>query len=220
MAEIKPARSPPCTFADEQLGRFRLSAAGEWLMGNVIGYARVSTVDQNLDSQLDALKKAGAARIFTDKLSGSTTARPQLQACLAYLNRGDVLAVYSTDRLGRSVGDLIEIVGKLREQGIQFKSLTEPFDTTDHGGELFFHIVAAFAQMQRRQISEKTRAGLAAAKARGRSGGRPTVMTPNRVEHARQMRAEGVSFDDIAKLLGVGASSVKRALRAGERVVG
>ena len=105
-------------------------------MGNVIGYARVSTIDQNLDSQLDALQKAGAARVFTDKLSGSTTARPQLQACLAYLNPGDVLAVYSTDRLGRSIGDLIEIV-------------------------------AAFAQMQRRQISEKTRAGLAAAKARG-----------------------------------------------------
>lgn len=182
-------------------------------MGNVIGYARVSTVDQNLDSQLDALRRAGAARIFTDKLSGSTTARPQLQACLAYLNPGDVLAVYSTDRLGRSVGDLIEIVGRLREQGIQFKSLTEPFDTTDHGGELFFHIVAAFAQMQRRQISEKTRAGLAAAKARGRLGGRPTVMTPDRVELARRMRAEGKSFDDIAALLRVGASSVKRALR-------
>lgn len=183
-------------------------------MGNLIGYARVSTVDQNLDSQLDALRKAGAARIFTDKLSGSTTARPQLQACLAYLNPGDVLAVYSTDRLGRSVGDLIEIVGRLREQGIQFKSLTEPFDTTDHGGELFFHIVAAFAQMQRRQISEKTRAGLAAAKARGRFGGRPTVMTPDRIAHARQMRAEGKPYDDIAALLGVGASSVKRALRS------
>jgi DNA invertase Pin-like site-specific DNA recombinase len=103
-------------------------------VGNVIGYARVSTIDQNLDSQLDALRNAGAARIFTDKLLGSTTARPQLQACLAYLNPGDVLAVYSTDRLGRSIGDLIEIVGELRKQGIQFKSLTEPFDTTDHGG--------------------------------------------------------------------------------------
>ena len=122
-------------------------------MGDVIGYARVSTVDQNLDSA------AGA--------------------------------------------------------GIQFKSLTEPFDTTDHGGELFFHIVTAFAQMQRRQISEKTRAGLAAAKARGRLGGRPTVMDPDRVALAKQMRAEGKSFDDIAALLRVGASSVKRALREG-----
>lgn len=188
-------------------------------MGNVIGYARVSTVDQHLDSQLDALRKAGAARVFTDRLSGSTTARPQLQACLAHLNPGDVLAVYSTDRLGRSIGDLIEIVGALRERGIQFKSLTEPFDTTDHGGELFFHIVAAFAQMQRRQISEKTRAGMAAAKARGRVGGRPTVMSLDRVAHARGLRERGMSFDDIAKLLGVGASSVKRALRASERVL-
>lgn len=183
-------------------------------MGNVIGYARVSTVDQNLDSQLDALRRAGAARVFTDKLSGSTTARPQLQACLAYLNPGDVLAVYSTDRLGRSMGDLIEIVGRLQEQGVQFKSLTEPFDTTNHGGELFFHIVAAFAQMQRRQISEKTRAGLAAAKARGRLGGRPTVMTADRVATARQLREAGKAYDDIAALLGVGASSVKRALYA------
>lgn len=153
----------------------------EWLVGNVIGYARVSTVDRNVDSQLDALRKEGAVRIFTDKLSGSTTARPQLQACLAYLDRGDVLAVYSTDRLGRSVGDLIEIAGRLRDQGTQFKPLTEPFDTTDHGGELYFHIVATFAQMQRRRISENTRAGLAAAKARGDLGGRPTVMTPERI---------------------------------------
>jgi DNA invertase Pin-like site-specific DNA recombinase len=190
-----------------------MGRAGSGRVGNVIGYARVSTVDQNLDSQLDALRRAGAVRVFTDKLSGSTTARPQLQACLEYLNPGDVLAVYSTDRLGRSVGDLIEIVGKLREQGIQFKSLTEPFDTTDHGGELFFHIVAAFAQMQRRQISEKTRAGLAAAKARGRLGGRPTVMDSARIELARRMRSEGKSFDDIAMVLRVGASSVKRALR-------
>ena len=183
-------------------------------MGNVIGYARVSTVDQNLDSQLDALRKAGAARIFTYKLFGSTTARPQLQACLAYLNPGYVLAVYSIERLGRSVGDLIENVGRLRDQGIRFKSLTEPFDTTDHGGELFFHIVAAFAQMQRPQISEKTRDGLAAAKARGRLGGRPTAMGTDQVELAGRMRAEGKSFNDIAALLNVGASSVKRALRA------
>lgn len=181
-------------------------------MGNVIGYARVSTDDQVLDSQIHALKAAGAARIFTDKLSGKSTARPQLQACLDYLNPGDVLAVYSTDRLGRSVSDLIAIVEGLHARGIQFKSLTEPFDTTDFGGELFFHIVAAFAQMQRKQIVAKTKAGLEAARARGRVGGRPTVMTPERIEQARRMRAEGKTVAQVAEVLKVGTATVHRAL--------
>lgn len=181
-------------------------------MGNIIGYARVSTLDQNLHSQTDALTAGGAVRIFTDKLSGSTTARPQLQACLEYLNPGDVLLVYSTDRLSRSVGDLIGIVDQLRGRGVEFRSLTEPFDTTSPGGELFFHMVAAFAQMQRKQISEKTKAGLAAAAARGRRGGRPSVMTPERVEAARRMRGEGVTVDTIASTLGVGRATINRAL--------
>ena len=185
-------------------------------VGNTIGYARVSTDDQLLDSQTDALTKAGAVRIFTDKLSGATTARPQLQACLAYLNPGDVLAVYSTDRLGRSVTDLIDIVEGLHSRDIQFKSLTEPFDTTDIGGELFFHIVAAFAQMQRKQISAKTKAGLAAARARGRVGGRPTVMTPDKIRTAKRMRDDGDTIATIAATLSVGTATVKRALKKPE----
>jgi DNA invertase Pin-like site-specific DNA recombinase len=181
-------------------------------MGNIVGYARVSTLDQNLHSQTDALTAGGAVRIFTDKLSGATTARPQLQACLEYLNPGDVLLVYSTDRLSRSVGDFIGIVDQLRGRGVEFRSLTEPFDTTSPGGELFFHMVAAFAQMQRKQISEKTKAGLAAAAARGRRGGRPSVMTPERVEAAKRMRGDGVTVDTIASTLGVGRATINRAL--------
>jgi len=181
-------------------------------LGNIIGYARVSTEEQVLDSQLDALRAAGAVRIFTDKMSGKSIARPQLELCLEYLNPGDVLTVYSTDRLGRSVSDLIGIVEALHARGNEFKSLTEPFDTTDFGGELFFHIVAAFAQMQRKQIIAKTKAGLEAARARGRFGGRPTVMTPERINQARRMRADGKTVADIAAVLSVGTATVKRAL--------
>jgi DNA invertase Pin-like site-specific DNA recombinase len=120
-----------------------------------VGYTRVSTQDQNLHSQTDALTAAGATKIFTDKITGKNAARPGLVECMKYLrdNEGDVLLVYSTDRLGRSMTDLVQIVGELHRRGIQFRSLTEPFDTTTAGGELFFHICAAFAQMNGRIIS-------------------------------------------------------------------
>ncbi len=180
----------------------------------IVGYTRVSTQDQNLHSQTDALNAAGATKIFTDKLTGKNAARPGLDDCLAYLrdNEGDVLLVYSTDRLGRSMTDLVTIVGQLHARGIQFRSLTEPFDTTTAGGELFFHIIAAFAQMNGRIISERTTAGLVAARARGRNGGRPTVMTPERIAVAQRMRAEGATWDTIAGTLQVGSASVRRAL--------
>jgi DNA invertase Pin-like site-specific DNA recombinase len=179
-----------------------------------VGYTRVSTQDQNLHSQTDALTAAGATKIFTDKITGKNAARPGLDDCLAYLrdNEGDVLLVYSTDRLGRSMTDLVSIVGQLHQRGIQFRSLTEPFDTTTAGGELFFHICAAFAQMNGRIISERTTAGLAAAKARGRTGGRPTVMTPERIAVARRMRGEGATWESIANTLQVGNASIRRAL--------
>ncbi|WP_104169310.1 recombinase family protein [Cryobacterium sp. M23] len=178
----------------------------------VVGYTRVSTQDQNLHSQTDALTAAGAEQIFTDKMSGEKAARPGLDDCLKYLRADDVLLVYSTDRLGRSMTDLVMIVGELHRRNIQFRSLTEPFDTTTAGGELFFHICAAFAQMNGRIISERTTAGLAAAKARGRVGGRPTVMTPDRIAFAQQMRADGATWQTIAATLQVGSASVLRAL--------
>jgi DNA invertase Pin-like site-specific DNA recombinase len=165
-----------------------------------------------LHSQVDALKAAGAEQVFSDKLTGKNTDRPGLVDALKFLRAGDTLLVYSTDRLGRSMTDVVTIVTQLGERGVEFKSLTEPFDTTTPGGELFFHICAAFAQMNGRIISDRTRAGLAAAKARGRRGGRPTVMTPDRVKLARQMRAEKATWETIATALQVGVSSVRRAL--------
>lgn len=181
-------------------------------MANLIGYARVSTSDQNPELQQDALQNAGVARIFTDKASGATLERPQLQACLDYLNPGDVLVVWRIDRLGRSLTDIVSLVADLADHGVQFRSVTEAIDTTTPGGELVFHIFASLAQMERRLISERTKAGLAAARARGRMGGRPSVMTPERTEAAKQMRREGVSTARIARTLGVGRATVDRAL--------
>jgi DNA invertase Pin-like site-specific DNA recombinase len=183
-----------------------------------IGYTRVSTQEQNLNSQIDALKSAGAEHIFSDKLTGKNAARPGLVDAMKFLRTGDTLRVYSTDRLGRSMTDVVTIVNQLGERGVEFKSLTEPFDTATPGGELFFHICAAFAQMNGRIISDRTRAGLASAKARGRLGGRPTVMTPERIAIARHMRAEKATWETIATALGVGISSVRRALDAPEPV--
>ena len=181
---------------------------------NVIGYARVSTTEQNPALQHDALQAVGAVRIFTDYASGTSTARPQLQACLEYLQPGNVLAVWRIDRLGRSVPHLVDTVTALAERGVQFRSLTESIDTTTAGGELVFHIFAALAQMERRLLSERTHAGLDAARARGRVGGRPTVMTPERIETARKLREDDVPVTQIARTFGVGRATVTRALAA------
>lgn len=178
----------------------------------MVGYARVSTLEQDPALQHDALTAAGAVRVFTDYASGATAARPQLIACLDFLRPGDTLAVWRIDRLGRSVADLTTIVNDLGARGIQFRSLTEAIDTTTVGGELVFHIFAAVAQMERRLISERTRAGLAAARARGRAGGRPTVMTPERLAAAQAMRAQGMTLIQIAATLGIGRSSLVRGL--------
>ncbi|MGR6520108.1 recombinase family protein (plasmid) [Rhodococcus erythropolis] len=181
---------------------------------SIIGYARVSTLEQNPELQQHALRQAGAIRIFTDYESGSKTQRPQLAECLNYLreNDGDVLVVWKLDRLGRSVRHVIDTVHNLGDRGIAFRSLTEGFDTTTAGGEFLFHIMAALAQMERRMIVERTHAGLEAARRQGRHGGRPTVMTPERIELARTLREQGKSLDAIAATLGVGRSSVSRAL--------
>ena len=178
----------------------------------VVGYSRVSTLEQDPALQHDALTVAGAVRVFTDYASGATAARPQLIACLDFLRPGDTLAVWRIDRLGRSVADLTTIVNDLGACGIQFRSLTESIDTTTVGGELVFHIFAAVARMERRLISERTRAGLTAARARGRAGGRPTVMTRERLTAAQAMRAQGMTLIQIAATLGVGRSSLVRAL--------
>jgi DNA invertase Pin-like site-specific DNA recombinase len=181
-------------------------------MSNVIGYARVSTTEQNPALQLDALESVGAVRIFTDYCSGMSTERPELAKCLDYLQPGNVLAVWRVDRLGRSVPHLVSTVSALAARGVQFRSLTESIDTTTAGGELVFTIFAALAQMERRILSERTHAGLDAARARGRVGGRLTVMTKERTEAARKLRADGVPVTQIAGMFGVGRATVRRAL--------
>lgn len=150
--------------------------------------------------------------IFIDHASGATTDRPELISCLEYLNPGDTLLVWLIDRLGRSITDLIQLVSDLSDRGIQFRSLTEAIDTSTPGGELVFHIFAALAQMERRLLSERTRAGLAAARTRGHVGVRPTVVTAEKLEAARAMQAGGASYTVISSALEIGRSTVRRAL--------
>src|SRR2546429_6598125 len=147
----------------------------------LIGYARVSTTDQTVHLQRDALEKAGEAKIFTDTISGTTTERKGLDDTLSHLREGDTLVVWRLDRLGRSLKHLIETITTLSNQGIGFKSLTENIDTTTSGGKLIFHIFGALAEFERDIIRERTQAGLLAARARGRRGGRPKALTAKKV---------------------------------------
>lgn len=180
----------------------------------MIGYARVSTKEQNLGLQLDALKRAGAQRIFTDHAESSRRMdRSEWMACLDYLRAGDTLLVWRLDRLAGTETHMIQLVNELGSMGVDLKSLTEPeIDTTTPMGKALFGIVAVFAQLRVDTIRENTRAGLAHARANGRVGGRPTVMTPARVQQAQQMLKEGQSLAAIARVLGVGRSSVERSL--------
>ena len=182
-------------------------------MGNLIGYARVSTVDQNPQAQHDALDEAGATRIFVDHASGARADRPELAACLDYLRQGDTLVVGRLDRLGRSLAHLLDVVDQLRDRDIEFRSLTEGFDTSTSGGRLVFHVFAAVAEFERQLIRERTMAGLEAAKREGRTGGRPSVMTPGRLEAAQLMRQDGHSLRDIGSALDVSPSTIGRHLR-------
>ena len=180
----------------------------------VVGYARVSTRDQEPGSQERDLTRAGAVRVFVDHGESSRVRdRPQWVACLDYLRDGDTLVVRALDRLAGTTTMAIETITELHERGVNIKSLTEPdIDTTTAMGRALFGIVAVFAQLRVDTIRENTRRGLEHARAQGRLGGRPTVMTPERVTAAVQMRDAGSSVSAIARALGVGASSVARAL--------
>ncbi len=179
---------------------------------SIVGYARVSTERQDARMQVDALETAGSVRVFVDVSSGARADRPQLAAAFDYLRPGDVLTVWRLDRLGRSLRDLIDQVRAIEALGAGFRSLTEAIDTTTPGGRVMFHIFGALAEFERDLIRERTKAGLAAAAAVGRHPGRPTVMTPERVQAATQLRAQGRSLDFIARALGVGRGAVTRAL--------
>lgn len=183
-------------------------------MTNVVGYARVSRRDQNPEAQEAELRSAGASRVFVDHGESSRVMdRPQWLACLDYLREGDTLLVRRLDRLGGSERIIIETLHDLETRGVNIKSLTEPMiDTTTPMGRALFGIVAVFAQLRVDTIRENTRRGLVHARAQGRVGGRPSVMTPHKVEQARKMREAGDSYEKIAQVLSVGKSSVARAL--------
>lgn len=186
---------------------------------NFVGYARVSTDEQEPAMQVDALGKAGCAKIFIERASGASAERPELDYLKDYLRSGDTLVVWRLDRLGRSLKDLIEIVNWLEERGVMFRSLTELIDTSTPGGKLIFHVFASLAEFERELIRERTRAGLAAARSRGRTGGRPTAMTPTKTAIAKEMiektgqdgrRIHSVS--DVASVMNVSRATIYRAL--------
>lgn len=166
----------------------------------LIGYARVSTQDQTLDLQKDALKKIGCRQIFTDTASGSSTERPGLNEALKFLRQGDVLVVWRLDRLGRSLQHLIETVSRLQQQAIGFKSLTENIDTMTPGGKLIFHVFGALAEFERDLIRERTQAGLAAARARGKRGGRPAILDEKKRKLLQTLYSD--KSNTIADILG------------------
>jgi DNA invertase Pin-like site-specific DNA recombinase len=178
-----------------------------------VGYARVSTADQDPALQLDALAAAGCAKVFEDRASGARSDRPGLRAALDYAREGDVLVTWKLDRLGRSLPHLIETVAGLERRGVGFRSLTEAIDTTTPGGRLVFHLFAALGQFERDLIRERTRAGLAAAAARGRRGGRQPVVTAEKLRRARDLVAKGLSVRDAAVRLKVGKTALYDALR-------
>lgn len=179
----------------------------------LVGYARVSTAEQDPALQRDALEAAGCVRIYEDTASGARTDRPQLAAALDSLSEGDVLVVWRLDRLGRSLTHLIEITNGLAGRGVGMRSLTEHIDTTTAVGQLVFHIFAALAEFERNLLRERTQAGLAAARARGRVGGRPRAMTPAKFEAARELLESGErSVPEVAAAIGVGISTLYRAI--------
>jgi DNA invertase Pin-like site-specific DNA recombinase len=179
----------------------------------IIGYARVSTTDQNLDLQLNALKEAGAQRVFSDQgVSGSLAVRPQLTAALDHLRAGDVLTVWKLDRLGRNTRNVLEVIDTLKSREVGFRSLTEGLDTTGPMGTAMLTIMAAFAQLERDTMIERTKAGLTAAALNGRHGGRPRKVDEIGAIKARAMKEKGVTAPDIARMLGVSRATVYRYL--------
>lgn len=183
-----------------------------------IGYARVSTVEQTLDLQQDALLAAGAVTIYADKASGKSADRPELMHCLKALRDGDTLVVWRLDRLGRNLQDLIRIVNELETRGVKFKSLKESVDTGGPAGKLVFHMFAALAEFERELLRERTLAGLEAARARGRKGGRPSVMDVKQRKAAlAMMRDREMSVSEIAGHFGVSRSTLYSLQAASKR---
>ncbi len=183
--------------------------------GMKYGYARVSTDDQTTALQIEALKKAGCKTIFKDDgISGATTKRPALLRCLKKLEHGDVLIVWKLDRLGRSLRDLITMLDDLKQRGVKFRSLTEAIDTETPTGRAMWQMIGVLAELERSLISERTRAGVSAAKRRGVKFGRKPKLSPQQIAHARKLIDEGQRRDDVATLLNVDRTTLYRALVA------
>jgi DNA invertase Pin-like site-specific DNA recombinase len=182
-------------------------------MAHLLGYARISTGEQHPELQVDALKAAGCYRVFVDTASGALAARPALDQVLDQLRPGDTLVVWKLDRLGRSLRHLVDTIATLADRGVGFRSLQEAIDTTTPGGKVVFHIFAALAEFERDLIRERTSAGLAAARARGRTGGQPVAMTEPKIRLAREMYASRqYTVAAIASTLGVSRASIYRHL--------
>jgi DNA invertase Pin-like site-specific DNA recombinase len=183
----------------------------------LIGYARVSTADQELALQLDALQAGGCERVFTDRASGAKASRVGLAEALAYARAGDSLVVWKLDRLGRSMKGLVDLAADLEGRGIELRSLTDGIDTRTPAGRFFFNIMAALATMERELILERTRAGLDAARRAGRVGGRPRAMTPAKLSAARTLLEAGTPPKDVAASVGVSVATLYRHLPASGR---
>lgn len=187
------------------------------MSGMNIGYARVSTDEQNLELQIHALQAAGCEAVFEDRgISGAAVERPGLRDALAHARKGDVLVVWRLDRLGRSLPHLVEVINGLRASGVGFRSLQEQIDTTSAGGRFYLHILASLAEFERELISERTKAGMASARRRGKSIGRPRKLTRQQIHHARDMVESGrETRASMAELFGVDVATLRRALNGG-----
>jgi DNA invertase Pin-like site-specific DNA recombinase len=183
----------------------------------LIGYARVSTYEQTLNLQKDALENAGCTKIFTDTASGAQAERKGLDEALNYVRKGDTLVVWRLDRLGRSLPHLISTMSDLEERGIGFKSLTENIDTTNSGGKLIFHIFGALAEFERNLIRERTQAGLTAAKDRGRKGGRPKALSAKQLSIARDLYEKRHTIAEICRMLKISRATLYRSIKTEER---
>jgi DNA invertase Pin-like site-specific DNA recombinase len=182
----------------------------------LVGYARVSTKDQNLDMQLDALKAAGCERIFDDTISGARGDRPGLAKALEQLRPGDTLVIWKLDRLGRTLKQLINLVDELAARPVDFKSLTDNIDTSSPNGRFFFHMMASLAQMERELLKERTKAGIMAARKRGKHPGRRRRLDESKVQSAKRLLANGQPARQVATHLGVSISTLYRWIPAAE----
>jgi len=178
-----------------------------------IGYARVSTDDQTLDMQRDALKRAKCSNVYEEQASGKNAERPQLEGCLKSLRKGDTLVVWRLDRLGRNLTDLVRLITELEQRSIHFESLTEKIETSSPAGRLVFHVFAALAEFESNLIRERTVAGLTAARARGRKGGRPVKLSPKEVKTIRALlKTADIPVAEIAARFGIALSTLYRTM--------